>query len=533
MTIRLPLSIALTFALTGTLSWAHAPSYAQTTTTIQPNSPICQGLSEYEATGKIDRVIAALDKAIAADNKFIDAYLYRGALIGLVKEDFKAAIADFDRILAIDPNHVRALAYRGVARAKAQDTGAMADLDRAIALAPNSSVPYLIKYLITVGQISPAESTALAQNFLREGNRFMYFYTLTNIAGSSSASTAKSAPRLTTAKAYFDRGVTKFEALDMDGATADFDRAIELDPKYPNAHLYRGAAGLKLRRETSVKDLDRAVALNPQDALPYIMRTNIHGGLELGTNGRVKMHGDLANIIKLDPNSFFAYITKSNALKYYFDDPKGAIDDTMRASTILNSPCNNATAKSTLERDKLANLETYLVVNLFLSTGIRRPMTGIDYHLAGITKLKLGDYRSALADFDRSIAMPNPYTDNYTQRAQIKADKLGDYRGALADFSRAIELEVVGFKPYLLRAKLKAEKLKDIKGGQQDFDLLITDAPNGKNYSERAEFKQKYLKNKAGAIADYRQALKVYRELKDNEGIELTLTKLKSLGVKG
>jgi tetratricopeptide (TPR) repeat protein len=173
------------------------------------------------------------------------------------------------------------------------------------------------------------------------------------------------------------------------------------------------------------------------------------------------------------------------------------------------------------------------VVNLFLSTGIRRPTNEMDYYLAGIAKLKLGDYRSALADFDRSIAMPNPYTDNYTQRAQIKADKLGDYRGALADFSRAIELEVAGFKPYLLRAKLKTEKLKDIKGGQQDFDLLITDAPNGKNYSERAEFKQKYLKNKAGAIADYRQALKLYRELKDNEGIELTLAKLKSLGVKG
>ena len=51
------------------------------------------------------------------------------------------------------------------------------------------------------------------------------------------------------ARAYGNRGIAKQAKGDLDGAIADYDRAIELDPKF--AHAYKTAATQNRPRATS------------------------------------------------------------------------------------------------------------------------------------------------------------------------------------------------------------------------------------------------------------------------------------------
>jgi hypothetical protein len=60
---------------------------------------------------------------------------------------------------------------------------------------------------------------------------------------------------------------------------------------------------------------------------------------------------------------------------------------------------------------------------------------------------------------------------------------------------------------YTQYARFKIKFLKDIAGASADYNRAIKITPDIKIYYERAMFKATYLKDRAGAIADLRQAL--------------------------
>ena len=59
---------------------------------------------------------------------------------------------------------------------------------------------------------------------------------------------------------------------------------------------------------------------------------------------------------------------------------------------------------------------------------------------SGKAKFIQGDYRGAIADYDRAIELRPDYAEAYYLRGSAKMG-LGDYRGAIADYDRAIELD--------------------------------------------------------------------------------------------
>ena len=68
-----------------------------------------------------------------------------------------------------------------------------------------------------------------------------------------------------TARAYYNRGTAKVRSGDHKGAITDYDKAIELNPKYAMAYSNRGVAKYYLgNHKGAVKDFDKVKSLRKE-----------------------------------------------------------------------------------------------------------------------------------------------------------------------------------------------------------------------------------------------------------------------------
>jgi hypothetical protein len=110
-----------------------------------------------------------------------------------------------------------------------------------------------------------------------------------------------------------------------------------------------------------------------------------------------------------------------------------------------------------------------------------------------------------------SQTAPNDNGKTYFEQARIKKQK-EDYQGALADLSRAININPNNADFYDYRASIK-RKIKDYQGALADFNRAININPNNAYfYGDRGNLKFLGLKDRAGAIKDWQQAAKLFRQ---------------------
>src|SRR5581483_5974399 len=163
--------------------------------------------------------------------------------------DADGALSDWDRAIELDPRRARSWCERSAARrAKGQLDQAAADADRALTIEPK-----LARALVRRAQVEIDKSNdALAISYVSKAIDY----------------DSKDA------EAWTLRGVARAHKPepDVDGALADFDRALDIDPRNVDALIGRGKARTRRQTDVAIKDLTRAIEIDSKCAAAYAAR---------------------------------------------------------------------------------------------------------------------------------------------------------------------------------------------------------------------------------------------------------------------
>jgi tetratricopeptide (TPR) repeat protein len=230
----------------------------------------------YDLQREPDMALADYSAAIALDRGLVEAY-FRRAEIYRSKRDLGAALADFDRILKIRPDNFHALYRRGyLSAAQGKTEAAVADFERASVVAPDADLgrAALAAAKRVRGQLTPDDVLADLEAFASgRGNLSPEF--------------------------FVHRGNLHHRAGRYVEALADFDRALELDPRNPFAFLLRGGTRrAKGNTAGAVSDFSRAIELNPRVADAFLGR----GLARLSLGQADEARQDFARAVAVDPD---------------------------------------------------------------------------------------------------------------------------------------------------------------------------------------------------------------------------------------
>jgi tetratricopeptide (TPR) repeat protein len=179
-----------------------------------------------------------------------------------------------------------------------------------------------------------------------------------------------------------------------------FNEIDNLVEKFIDNDNYSMARGKEKIRQGdypgALKELDKAISLNPNDDVSYNQRGIIN--MELGNHQQAL--SDFAKVIALKPNSFFAYHNRAN-LKIQMKDYIGAI----------------------------ADMDIAIKMN---------PQGSTEYYSRGEARYEMKDYNNAIKDFNIAIQLNPKFDKAYSMRASSKY-LIEDYKGSLDDFNKSIE----------------------------------------------------------------------------------------------
>ena len=99
------------------------------------------------------------------------------------------------------------------------------------------------------------------------------------------------------AQAYNNRGNAKYDLKDYAGAMGDFNEAIRIDPNNPTAYTNRGVTRIYLNSDVqgAIADYNQAIRINPSYAKAYISRA----GAKFRSNDRLGGCADISRAISL------------------------------------------------------------------------------------------------------------------------------------------------------------------------------------------------------------------------------------------
>ncbi|MGI6419926.1 MAG: tetratricopeptide repeat protein [Thermoguttaceae bacterium] len=293
---------------------------------------VCVRSASLHARGDLDGAIAEIEQALQIDPRCAEAWNNRGA-IRYARGDACGAMADFDRALEVHPCYSEAYNNRGIVRHATGDfAGALIDFDQALQICPRYAEALANRGITrhALGNLAgamadfnlaldiyPNYAEALLGRAFARHDSGEY-----DEAIADCDEVLQLIPRLAAAKVYHLRGGIRVSQRRIADAVADFDRALEIDPRFCMAYISRGNARHHLRDLAGQADYWTAFQINPQGAAAEITRVLI---ANLQAEGESALE-TCRKHVRVCPNDIVAYARRGLSLLLLGKEADAALD---------------------------------------------------------------------------------------------------------------------------------------------------------------------------------------------------------------
>ncbi|WP_281261347.1 serine protease [Chamaesiphon polymorphus] len=293
-------------------------------------------------------------------------------------------------------------------------------------------------------------------------------------------------------------------------------KAIQIKPDYFMAYYLRGRLWTRLDvGDKALADYHKASAIAPTSTFKYLVRSDARSRTD-DLKGALT---DVNKAIELNPNYALAYAARSGMYSR-INKPSMVLADLNRA--IALDPDNHqyifarAATKLSTSDPQGAKQDADLAIVTANRAG------DVDYadiyqKYLDLATTQYSQSRSTGKKINPNIVIsPNAdMVEFYLVRANQKKSK-GDLQGALADYNKAVELQPTVLV-LLSRAGFKEKELKDFAGAEADLSRVIELRSDDPTYYLFRVNLRRLNNNRNGAIADLQQAAKLYKQRGDDK----------------
>jgi len=270
------------------------------------------------------------------------------------------------------------------------------------------------------------------------------------------------------ALAFHNRGLARQAKGDPDGAIADYDEALHIDPSFVLALTSRGnARRAKGDQDGAIADYDRALALDPR----FVMALNNRGNARLAKGDTDRAIADYDLALAIAPRIAASFYNRGNARKAK-GDIDGAIADFDQALAIqpryADAFHNRGNARKA-RRDidgAIADYDQVLAI---------QPRYAEAYVSRGNARLATGDYDRAIADYDQALAIQPRFARAHHQRGLARM-ATANTDGAIADYDQALTIEPRYIEALVNRGNARQAR-GDTDGAIADYDHALAVEP--------------------------------------------------------
>uniref|UniRef100_A0A8D1CIJ4 Tetratricopeptide repeat domain 6 n=1 Tax=Sus scrofa TaxID=9823 RepID=A0A8D1CIJ4_PIG len=244
-----------------------------------------------------------------------------------------------------------------------------------------------------------------------------------------------------------------------------FTKAIKANPDFAEGFYQRGLCKVKLQKDSSILDFNRAINLDPKHYQAYLSRVAFYGLKGRYSKGIL----NCSEAIKIYPQSVRAYIYRG-VLKYYNKTYKLAITDLTTAINMDKNSYiafyNRALCYTKINELRMA-LTDYGIVLLLDAGGTLILNTFIN---RGLIYTELGQFSFALEDFKQAALMSKTNV-SLCQATAMCCHRNKEFEEAVNFFTRALKIDPCFPDAYIGRGNSYMEYGHEeaTKQAQKDF----------------------------------------------------------------
>nr|XP_044621462.1 tetratricopeptide repeat protein 6 isoform X1 [Equus asinus] len=267
------------------------------------------------------------------------------------------------------------------------------------------------------------------------------------------------------ADCLYNLGLCYMDEGNLQMALDSFTKAVKANPDFAECFYQRGLCKVKLHKDNSILDFNRAITLDPKHYQAYLSRVAFYG-----LKGRYsKAILNCNEAIRIYPQSVRAYISRG-VLKYYNKTYKLAITD---LTTAINMDKNSYVAfyNRALCYTRIGELQMALTdygIVLLLDAG--ETVTLNTFINRGLIYVELEQYSFALEDF-KQAALISKTSVSLCQATAICHHRNKEFEEAVDFFTWALKINPHFLDAYVGRGNSYMEYGRDeaTKQAQKDF----------------------------------------------------------------